>query len=119
MHPMLKKEEKDKNSLLNKVRELIQIKKNEPALKAYAEFVPVYAKENTYPFIFARANGKDVILAVFNPSAEDKAADFSLNLKANGFTLLAGTKSHIEADGNKYKLKISGQTYSLYKLTYK
>ncbi len=60
-----------------------------------------------------------MILAVFNPSAEDKTANFSLNLKANGFTLLAGTESHIEADGNKYKLKISGQTYSLYKLTYK
>ena len=78
----------------------------------------VYAKENAYPFIFARANGKDVVLAVFNPAASEKTASFSLNLKATKFTLLAGTESQIETNGNKYKLKINGQTYSLYKLSY-
>ncbi|MGA9291676.1 MAG: hypothetical protein WBV81_03745, partial [Ignavibacteriaceae bacterium] len=114
--PNVKSEEKDPNSLLNKVRKLIQLKKKEPALEAYAEFVPVYAKENTYPFIFARANGKDVILAVFNPAASEKTADFSLNIKAGRFTLLAGEDSQIEINGNRYKLKIKGQTYSLYKL---
>jgi glycosidase len=117
--PNVQDEEKDKNSLLNNVRKLIRIKKNEPALRAYAEFVPVYAKENSYPFLFARANGKDVILAVFNPAAEEKTANFSLNLEVTEFTLLAGAKSKIEAKGNKYKLKISGQTYSLYKIKYK
>ena len=116
--PNVTDEEKDPNSLLNNIRKLIQIKKKEPALKAYAEFVPVYAKENSYPFIFARANGKDVILAVFNPAAEGKTASFSLNIKANKFTLLAGKDSQVEINGNRYKLKINGQTYSLYKLTY-
>ncbi len=114
--PNVKDEEKDPNSLLNKVRNLIQIKKKESALKAYAEFVPVYAKENSYPFIFARANGKDVILAVFNPAANEKTASFSLNIKASKFNLLAGNDSQIEINGNRYKLKIKGQTYSLYKL---
>ena len=116
--PNVQDEEKDQNSLLNKVRNLIQIKKKEPALKAYAEFVPVYAKENAYPFIFARANGKDVVLAIFNPAAEEKTADFSLNISAKEFTLLAGDKSQIGSSGNRYKLKISGQSYSLYKLKY-
>jgi glycosidase len=116
--PNVKDEEIDPNSLLNKVRNLIQIKKKEPALKAYAEFVPVYAKENSYPFIFARANGKDIVLAVFNPAAEEKTANFSLNLSVKEFTLLAGDKSQIETSGNRYKLRISGQSYSLYKLKY-
>jgi glycosidase len=109
----------DPNSLLNSVRKLIQIKKAEPALAAYAEFVPVYAKENDYPFIFARANGKDVILAVFNPAPMEKTAEFSLNLDIQDFKLIAGTKSLIEINRNKYKLKISGETYSIYKLSYK
>ncbi len=116
--PNVKDEEKDPNSLLNKVRKLIQIKKKEPALRAYAEFVPVYAKENAYPFIFARANGKDVILAIFNPAAAEKAASFSLNIKVSKFILLAGNDSQIEINGNRYKLKVKGQTYSLYKLIY-
>lgn len=114
--PTVEVEEKDPNSLLNNVRRLIQIKKKEPALTAYAEFVPVYAKENTYPFIFARANGIDVVLAVFNPVATEKTAEFSLNINVKEFNLLAGTESKIETNGNKYKLTIGGQTYSLYKL---
>jgi glycosidase len=116
--PNVQDDEKNKNSLLNKVRELIGLKKTEPALKAYTEFVPVYAKENSYPFIFARANGKDIVLAVFNPAAEEKTANFSLNLSVKEFTLLAGDKSQIETSGNRYKLRISGQSYSLYKLKY-
>ena len=116
--PTVEAEEKDTNSLLNNVRRLIQIKKKEPALTAYAEFVPVYAKENAYPFIFARANGKDVILAVFNPAASEETAEFSLNIHVKEFKLLAGTESKVESNGNKYKLTIRGQKYSLYKLNY-
>ena len=94
------------------------MKKNEPALDAYAEFVPVYAKENTYPFIFARANGENVILAVFNPAFQETTASFSLNLSVKEFQLISGDKSRIEKKRNSYNLIIRGQTYSLYKLDY-
>ncbi|MGD1007352.1 MAG: alpha-amylase family glycosyl hydrolase [Ignavibacteriaceae bacterium] len=114
--PNVEAEEKDPNSLLNKVRMLIQLKKKEPALAAYAEFVPVYAKENTYPFIFARASGDDIILAVFNPAAREETAEFTLNKSINKFALLSGNESEIAVKGNKYELKIEGQSYSVYKL---
>lgn len=114
--PNVETEEKDPNSLLNRVKKLIQIKKNEPALAAYAEFVPVYAKENTYPFIFARAAGDDIILAVFNPAAREETAKFSLNIKAKKLDLISGTKSEVNMKGNDYSLKINGQSYSIYKI---
>ncbi len=116
--PNVETEENDPNSLLKHVRKLIQMKKSEPSLAAYAEFVPVYAKENTYPFIFARANGENVILAVFNPASQEKTASFSLNLSVKEFQLISGDKSNIEKKGNRYNLIISGQTYSIYKLIY-
>ncbi len=114
--PNVQSQEEDPNSLLNRVRRLIKLKKNEPALAAYAEFVPVYAKENTYPFIFARAAEEDIILAVFNPAAREETARFSLNIKVKEFNLVSGTESKIDTDGNKYRLKIGGQSYSIYKL---
>ena len=114
--PNVEMEEKDPNSLLNFVRELIRLKKNEPALAAYAEFVPVYAKEDTYPFIFARAADNDVVLAVFNPGPKKETAEFSLNIKAAGFNLLSGDESEIKIDGNKYNLEIDEQSYSIYKI---
>jgi maltose alpha-D-glucosyltransferase/alpha-amylase len=114
--PNVEVQEKDPASLLNRVKKLIQIKKKEPALTAYAEFVPVYAKENTYPFIFARALKDEIILAVFNPAAGDKSAEFSLNINAKEFKLISGTESRININRDKYTLEIKGQSYSLYKL---
>jgi len=114
--PNVRTQEKDLNSLLNNVRKLIQLKKTEPALKAYAEFVPVYAKENTYPFIFARAADDDIVLLIFNPASRNETAKFSLNIIATEFILLAGTESDITMNGNQYELKIEGQSYSIYKL---
>jgi len=114
--PNVQSQEEDPNSLLNRVRKLIKFKKKEPALAAYAEFVPVYAKENTYPFIFARAAKENIILAVFNPAAREETARFSLNIKVKEFILVSGTESKIDTEGNKYQLKIGGQSYSIYKL---
>jgi len=115
--PNVAAQEKDPNSFLNIVRKLIAMKKAEPALAAYAEFVPVYAKENTYPFVFARAAGDDIILAIFNPAAKEESAKFSLNIEAKKFILLSGTESKITISGNKYDLNIGGQSYSIYKIT--
>lgn len=114
--PNVEIQEADKNSLLNKVRGLIKLKKTEPALAAYAEFVPVYAKENKYPFIFARAAGKDIILAAFNPAAREVSAEFKLNVAVNDFELIAGEGAVLNSDENVYSIKLRGQTYSLYKL---
>lgn len=114
--PNVEAQEKDTNSLLNKVRRLIKLKKDQPALTAYAEFVPVYAKENTYPFIFARSAGEEIVLAIFNPAARNKSAGFSLNISAKKFELLAGSESEIKTEGSSYKINIKGQSYSLYKL---
>ena len=114
--PTVSAEEKDPNSLLNHVRRLIALKKKEPALRAYAQFVPVYAKKDTYPFVFARAVGDDIILAVFNPADRQVAADFSLNIVAKKLKLLAGHKVKIEQKRHNYKLTVPPETYALYKV---
>ena len=114
--PNVETEEKDPNSMLNRVRRLIQLKKSEPALAAYAEFVPVFAKENTYPFIFARAAGKEVILAIFNPADRDETAKFSLNISAIDMKLLSGVESQFDQKGNQYTVNVAARSYSIYKI---
>lgn len=114
--PNVESQEKNPNSLLNKVRRLIKLKKSEPALAAYAEFVPVYAKENTYPFIFARAAGDEIVLVAFNPAAREETANFTLNIIAKDMQLLYGQKSEVLFNENNYSIKMKGQTYSIYKL---
>ncbi len=114
--PNVEDQEKDPNSLLNHVRRLIKLKKNEKALKAYAEFVPVYAKKNKYPFIYARAADDDIILAVFNPAAKEELAEFSLNISVKEFKLLYGKESEVDIKKDRYKIKTGQKSYSIYKL---
>ncbi|KPK82238.1 MAG: hypothetical protein AMS27_14750 [Bacteroides sp. SM23_62_1] len=116
--PNVEEQEKDPNSLLNSVRKLIELKKSEPALAAYAEFVPVYARENTYPFIFARAAGKETILAIFNPADRTETAEFALNIDAASFELLTGKKIEISNNNRIYSVKAPGISYAIYKLQY-
>lgn len=114
--PNVEAEQKDPRSLLNRVKKLIQLKHSEPALAAYAEFVPLYAKENTYPFIYARANGKDVILIIINPSDKVVNAKFPMNILYKKMQLLAGKEIKINREGNLMNATVPGITYSVYKL---
>jgi glycosidase len=116
--PNVDEQEKDPNSLLNSLRKLIGLKKSEPALAAYAEFVPVYARENSCPFIFARAAGKETILAIFNPADRTETAEFALNIDATGFELLAGQKIEISNNNRIYSVITPAISYTIYKLKY-
>jgi len=113
--PNVADQEKDPNSLLNKVKRLIQIRKEEKALTAYAEFVPVYAKKNTYPFIYARAYEDEMILVILNPAAREEKANFSLKPIIDHYKLLAGSEMKIEIQGDKYQVIAPGQSYAIYK----
>lgn len=114
--PTVEAQQNDPNSLLNRVRRLIQLRKTEPALAAYAEFVPVVAAENTYPFAFIRAADKEVLLAVFNPSEKSQTAEFKLNITAKHFERLAGDQIKISRNERNYVLEVPGVSYAIYKL---
>lgn len=113
--PTVESQRNDPNALLNRVRRLIHLRKIEPALWAYAEFVPLYAKENTYPFIFARALGKEVILAFFNPADRSEKAQFTLNIKFHQFKRLAGDPISIQVKDASYTIRMPKISYAIYK----
>jgi glycosidase len=114
--PNVAEEEKDPSSLLNRVKRLIQLKHTEPAFAAYAEFIPLYAKENTYPFVYARANGKDVILVVLNPSAQASSAEFNFNIPYKKLQLLAGKEIKISRKEKTMKCEVPGISFAVYKV---
>ena len=87
------------------MRRLVQLKKKEKALKAYAEFVPVYAKPDTYPFVYARANGDDAVLVVLNPAERPAEARFRLEPAAKDHRLLAGRAVKMTHDRGQYAIE--------------
>jgi glycosidase len=114
--PNVADQEKDPASLLNRVKKLIQLKKKEKALAAYAEFVPVYARENAYPFVYARANGSEAVLVILNPAARTEKASFTLTPSAASVRLIAGRKIRMEKKGGKYVIEVPGRSYAIYRL---
>jgi glycosidase len=116
--PTVEAQEKDSNSLLNRTRKLIKLKHDEPALAAYAEFVPLYAKENTYPFVYSRAKDKDVVVVILNPSGKECQAEFGLNIQYKTLELLSGQEVKLSKSENKLTVVMPGQTYAIYKLRY-
>ena len=114
--PNVAAQEKDPNSLLNKTRKLIQLKHTEPALANYAEFIPLYAKPNTYPFIYARAKDTDVVIVLLNPSGKEVTAEFDINIDYKKTEVLAGSKLKLTKKGKKVTVTMPGQTYSIVKL---
>ncbi len=115
--PNVDAQEQDPASLLNRVRALVRLKHQEPALAAYAEFLPLYARENGHPFVYARANGREAILAVFNPAAGAASAEFDCPLAFKTGRLLAGRDAALVHRGSRVALEVPGQAYALYKLS--
>lgn len=116
--PNVADQENDPNSLLNRTRQLIALRHSEPALANYAEFVPLYAEKDTYPFVYARAAGEDVVLVLLNPRAEASEATFNVNVPFRKTNLLMGDKIEMDHDrktGN-VTVKMPGQSYSIIKL---
>lgn len=66
--PTVDAQEDDPQSLLNRVRSLIQLRQSLTALDADADFIPIHAESGKLPFVYTRTkNGQSVLVAV-NPS---------------------------------------------------
>jgi len=114
--PNVASQENNPNSLLNKTRKLIALRHNEPALSAYSEFIPLYGKKNTYPFVYARAKDKDIVLVVLNPSGQKQSAEFKINIPFKTAELLAGDDLKINYKDSYITVEIPGQSYGIFKL---
>lgn len=114
--PNVATEEMNPNSLLNKTRKLIELRHTEPALANYAEFVPLFALKDTYPFVYARANNTDVVLVFLNPSAKEVQVSFDINITFASTQLLAGDEFEIKQSGNQVSATMPGQSYAIVKL---
>jgi maltose alpha-D-glucosyltransferase/alpha-amylase len=112
--PNVEAQERDTSSLLNRVRKLIRLKHTEPALAAYAEFVPLYAKKNGYPLVYARASGQQTLLVVFNPAAAAATAEFAFPMAQGDLKLMAGKALQISKDKGTIKVVVPGQSYAIY-----
>ncbi len=70
--------EKDKNSLLNTVRKLIKIRKENSCLNADGKIEVLEEKDGGYPLVYRREDDKEEILVAINPGKEKKEISYSV-----------------------------------------
>jgi glycosidase len=113
--PNVASQEVDLNSLLTKTKLLIHLKRTEKALAGYANFVPLYAEKNKYPFVFSReADGEKIVVAL-NPSGADVAVDIPV-VFGKKTKLLAGRKVRFESNKTSTMLDMKGVSYAIFKV---
>jgi maltose alpha-D-glucosyltransferase / alpha-amylase len=66
--PNVASEENDPASMLNFTRALLKLRREHPALDNAADFQPLDAETNEYPFVYLRVAGKERIIAAINPA---------------------------------------------------
>lgn len=65
-------------SLWKEVQKLIAIRQAHTALQSEAPLKILYARENTYPFVYERKNSEEHIVVILNPSDREVKCDIDL-----------------------------------------
>jgi maltose alpha-D-glucosyltransferase / alpha-amylase len=68
LRPNVATEEHDPASMLNFTRALLKLRREHPALGNAADFQPLYAEKNKYPFVYLRVAGMERIIVAINPA---------------------------------------------------
>jgi glycosidase len=114
--PDVVSQENNPKSLLRKVKELIHLHNTEPALAAYAEFVPVVAEKDKYPFAYIRANGRDRLLVVVNPANREVTASVQLSYKKQKPQLISGEGRATLKGGKSISLTLPAVNYAIFRV---
>jgi len=93
--PDVETEEKDPASMLNFTRALLKLRRDHPALANAADFQPVYAEKNKYPFVYFRTADSEEIIVSVNPAAQScsvtlNGLDDTMPLLVQGAELQSG-----------------------------
>ncbi|MBN2147324.1 MAG: glycosylase, partial [Anaerolineales bacterium] len=76
--PTVQAQESDPASLLNQVRNLIQLHRTQPALQADADFALVYAERGRMPLVYQREKGGQRLWIAVNPTAQPAAVTLDM-----------------------------------------
>jgi glycosidase len=104
-----------RNSLLSKVRSLVHLRRDIPALQADGGFSPLYANDKKYPLIYLRTMGREKVVIMVNPSKKPVSVRFeSPEINSIG-ELILGHGVEFAMNKSFFHVKMKGVSYGIYK----
>ena len=108
--PNVDQEEQEPNSILNFVKEIIALRKENPALGNTADFRILFAQENTYPLVYEREGSGQKLIVAVNPAA--RACEATLPHPVGDILYSLGGK----VDASGCTLQMEGESFVIYQV---
>lgn len=108
---------RNKDSLLNTVKQLIALRNGSDALSADGGFTPLYVEKNKYPIVYMRNKGDEKFIVVLNPTQKETTASFNLPKRCDVFSVL-GEGADMKILDKKVTLKMLPVSYEIFKVEY-
>lgn len=106
--------EKDHNSLLHRVRQLVALRRSTAALQGNEPYETVYAKPGKYPYVYLRKKGRERILVALNPSSAPVQVKISVEHGGEAQKALLGRGATLSGSNGKYQLDMKGVSYGIF-----
>jgi len=104
--PTVSAQQDDPQSLMNRLRRLIQMRHSHPALQASGKFEVIYAEGGKLPFVYRRENAGEQILVAINPA--DRPAEVRLDAArlARVVEVIYGVEGALTRDEQGWLLRV-------------
>ena len=114
--PNVAAQEKDEDSLLNRVRRLIQLRLACPALQSRGEFKIIYAESKKYPLVYLRFAKGQRLLVVINPSGTSQEVSFRIAGASDQPDCLMRQGVKVLARRGRFTVETPGVSFGIFRL---
>ena len=98
--------EKDPNSLLHLIRNLLKLRREYPALGNTAAFEPLFAENRKTPFVYLRRKGRQRVVVAINPAEKSVRRTVQLNASTKSIQSLIASGAEARPGRNGDTLRI-------------
>lgn len=109
-------QDKDPNSVLNFVRELIKVRHEHPALANDGDWQTLSDITNPYPWIYSRNNGKDTYVIALNPGEKKAEAIVEIPAAKSLQPILVNGKATTDITKKGIRIKLAGISSAIFKV---
>ncbi len=113
--PSVAQQENNSSSLLQRVRELVAIRKDHPALQASAQFKVLFAQPGICPLIYQRSDEHETYIIAINPSTQTVDAVIP-SITGTILQTLYGSNNAVILENNNWKIRLPGRSGRIYRV---